>query len=163
MNAFAQAGVRFHLRSAAVILHDGHVLLHRAVGDNFWALPGGHVEPWEDTVATLVRECQEEIAAEVSVGKLLWVAETYWTDRSGRNHEVGFYYRTELKDPAWYDISRVYAGREDLWIPGQSLKLEFRWFPLSEVPGMELYPAFLRQGLLNPPAHTVHVIDRSQA
>lgn len=163
MGAFAKAGINFHLRSAAVFLHDGHVLLHRAVGDTIWALPGGHVEPWEDTAATLVRECREEIEAEVSVGELLWVAENYWTDRNGRNHEVGFYYRVELDDPAWHDTNRVYFGREELGGAGETLQLEFRWFPLSAVPGLELYPTFLRQALLNPPPHTVHIIDRAEA
>lgn len=163
MGAFAETGVTFHLRAAAVFLHDGHVLLHHAVGDSFWALPGGHVEPWEDSAATLVRECREEIDAEVSVGELLWVAENYWKDRTGRNHEVGFYYRAELGDPALCDTTRPFFGREDLCVPGQSLQLEFRWFPLSAVPGLELYPTFLRRALVNPPAHTVHVVDRSEA
>ena len=34
------AGHRFQLRAAAVVVHDGLVLLHRLVGDAYWALPG---------------------------------------------------------------------------------------------------------------------------
>jgi len=38
---------RFNFRSVAIIIHDAHVLIHRAVADEFWALPGGRVEFFE--------------------------------------------------------------------------------------------------------------------
>lgn len=31
----------FHYRAAAACIHDVHVLLHKCVGDDFWALPSG--------------------------------------------------------------------------------------------------------------------------
>ncbi|MDP2271283.1 MAG: (deoxy)nucleoside triphosphate pyrophosphohydrolase [Archangium sp.] len=39
---------------------------------NLWEFPGGKVEPGETDEAALVRECQEELAVELRVGRRLW-------------------------------------------------------------------------------------------
>lgn len=38
MLSFDIAGHRLHLRAAAVLIDEGHVLLHRVEGDSVWAL-----------------------------------------------------------------------------------------------------------------------------
>ncbi len=43
--------LKFHYRVSGVALRDGQVLLHRAVTDPFWTLPGGHGEFLEDAAA----------------------------------------------------------------------------------------------------------------
>ena len=78
MLRFDQGDARFNFRSAAVIVHDNHVLLHRVVGDSFWALPGGRVEFFENSDATLNRELLEELGVESSVKKHLWHVESFF-------------------------------------------------------------------------------------
>ena len=39
---------------------------------NLWEFPGGKVEPGETDEAALIRECREELAVELSVGRRLW-------------------------------------------------------------------------------------------
>ena len=39
---------------------------------NLWEFPGGKVEPGETDEAALARECQEELAVELTVGRRLW-------------------------------------------------------------------------------------------
>lgn len=39
---------------------------------NLWEFPGGKVEPGESQAAALRRECHEELAVELSVGRKLW-------------------------------------------------------------------------------------------
>lgn len=36
MISFTTQGVAFQVRAAAVLIHDGRVLVHRAEGDDFW-------------------------------------------------------------------------------------------------------------------------------
>ena len=39
---------------------------------NLWEFPGGKVEPGESDEAALARECVEELAVELNVGRRLW-------------------------------------------------------------------------------------------
>jgi 8-oxo-dGTP diphosphatase len=39
---------------------------------NLWEFPGGKVEPGETDEAALARECQEELAVDLNVGRRLW-------------------------------------------------------------------------------------------
>lgn len=72
------AGQRFQMRAAAVIVHDGHVLLHRHEDQHLWPLPGGRVEPGEDAASTVVRAMQEELEEPVESGELLYLAENFF-------------------------------------------------------------------------------------
>ena len=58
---------------AAVIERDGLFLAARRTEPpalaGRWEFPGGKVEPGEDDVAALVRECREELGVEVEVGE----------------------------------------------------------------------------------------------
>lgn len=49
-------GAVFNYRVAAVIVKDGHVLIHRQGTDSYWALPGGRVEFMEDSQTSTIRE-----------------------------------------------------------------------------------------------------------
>lgn len=40
--------------------------------------PGGHIEPGEEEHEAIVRECREELAAEVTAGACVWRSVTEW-------------------------------------------------------------------------------------
>ena len=54
---------RFILRVAGIAINNKRVLLHRADFDDFWTLPGGNCEFYEDTEYALQREFFEELQA----------------------------------------------------------------------------------------------------
>jgi ADP-ribose pyrophosphatase YjhB (NUDIX family) len=87
---------RFQLRAAAVVIHDRFVLLHRLEGDEFWALPGGRVEPGEDARSALIREMGEELTETVKCDELLYVVENFFAHAGKPNHEIGLYFATRL-------------------------------------------------------------------
>ena len=66
-----------HIRSAAraLIVREGRLLLahYRKSGYDFYAAPGGGQAEGETLPETLVRECREEIGAEVEVSGLRFV------------------------------------------------------------------------------------------
>src|SRR6266571_6701951 len=92
MISFGQDGKRFNLRAAAVFVEDDRVLLHRAEYEDFWSLPGGRVEMLELAAEGLRREMREELGEEVSVGRLLWVAENSFAFQGVAYHEMGLYF-----------------------------------------------------------------------
>ncbi len=86
------------LGAAAVIIHDGRVVLIRRgqppdAGE--WSIPGGAVELGESVEAALRREVREETGLEVAVGELLEIYERVERDADGavRFHFVVLDYR----------------------------------------------------------------------
>ena len=65
------------IRVTGVLVEEGQILLVRQRVDDqrAWSLPGGHVEPGETLSGALMREMHEETGLEVSVDRLLYVAE----------------------------------------------------------------------------------------
>jgi ADP-ribose pyrophosphatase YjhB (NUDIX family) len=64
----------------AVIIRDGRILLLRKEyedGSEQFALPGGGQETGEPLAMALIRECQEEIGADVQIGSLIYVADRF--------------------------------------------------------------------------------------
>lgn len=127
--------MKLFVRVAAVIDRAGMLLTHQAEerGRIYHALPGGHLEAGETTAACLQRELMEEFGVEVEVGRLLYVAEGMFM--GGRKqpkpkHEIVFYYRAALRDPA-AEVRSLEAPR-----------IIASWLPLD---GLErLFPDWLR-------------------
>ena len=157
MISFIVDDVQFNFRAAAVIIDDGHVLLHRASYEPFWAPPGGRVEAREPSAATVARELAEELgpACDVHVGRLLWVVENFYGEEDEPFHELGMYYLVTLgAESPYLAKNRAYDGVEgDLPShEGEYIRLIFQWFPLDAVADLPLYPTFLRERLAALPA-----------
>lgn len=148
-------GQRFQLRAAAVVIHAGHLLVHRAPGDDYWALPGGRVEVGEEASVTVVREMKEELDEDVTCDRLLHVAENFFDLAGQRQHEVGFYFLVTLPEASRYlDKARTYRGVEN------HLALEYRWARLEELAAINLRPTFLHASLAATPLRFSHAVQR---
>jgi ADP-ribose pyrophosphatase YjhB (NUDIX family) len=155
MLTLSQPGAHFSLRTAAVVLHNSHVLLHRAEHDDFWALPGGRCELLETAQEAICREMGEELGAKAHVERLLWVLENFFTYNGVVCHELGFYFLIDLgQEFAHYHPGESFEGNEE------GLKLFFRWFALDALEDVHLYPTFLREALQDLPNHVVHIVHR---
>jgi ADP-ribose pyrophosphatase YjhB (NUDIX family) len=154
MIAFTQGKTRFSFRVAGVAIQDGCVLLHRFETDDFWALPGGHVELMETARDTLSREMKEEIGLDVTVGRLLWVVENFFDYQGKANHELGLHFSMTLPVSPEPMRHETFAGCEE------RLRLIFRWFPLEELPEAPIYPGFLRSSLGALPETVQHIVQR---
>jgi ADP-ribose pyrophosphatase YjhB (NUDIX family) len=143
----------FNYRIVGVAVRGDEVLLHRAVTDDFWALPGGRAELREPAEATLRREMREELDVEVRVECLLWVVENFFTFRGVDHHELALYFLMGLPPGSAPATAREpFRGDED------GLELVFRWFPVAGLDRIRLYPTFLRESLRSLPATPVHVV-----
>src|SRR5690606_5341592 len=99
-----------------------------------------------------VRQMREEIDAEVQAGEVLWTLENFWhgraMDGSGQadveHHEIGLYVAAAM--PASLEQSESFPGRGGVGI-NRPFALEYRWFDLAALDGVDVRPAALR-GLL---------------
>ena len=89
------------LGAAAVVVHDGRVLLIRrgqAPDAGQWSIPGGAVDLGESVEDALRREVREETGLEIAVGAFLEIYERVERDRDGgvRFHFVVLDYAATL-------------------------------------------------------------------
>ena len=145
MLRFDQGDARFNFRSVAVIIHDNHVLLHKNQGDDFWALPGGRVELFEHSDATLQRELLEEIGAHSTIERHLWYVESFFEHADRKYHEIANYFLVKLTDPSEFPKAESFKGIET------EIDLIFKWFALDDISQLGIKPRFLQSGLLTLP------------
>ncbi|MBX3636617.1 MAG: NUDIX domain-containing protein [Rubrivivax sp.] len=153
MLSFVSNDHRFHLRAAALVLDDGHLLLHRADGDRFWSLPGGRVEPGEAAAQAVCRELMEEVGEAVVADGLLAVVEYFFVHQGERQHELGLYFGVRLA--AGSRLRR--KDRDHAGIEG-TRTLTYRWLACSELPAVDLRPSFLAPWLAAGRPGFVHVV-----
>jgi len=147
---------RFNLRAAAIIFHDGHVLLHRIEGDTFWSLPGGRVEPGEDAATTVVREMQEEIGVQVRVERMACVVENFFDYNEQSHHEIGLCFIAAIESgSALLDLTRTHRGSEG------GKRLSFSWFARDQLSHIDVRPRGLRDLLSAERIELTHVVQRN--
>ncbi|MGH2510836.1 MAG: NUDIX hydrolase [Ktedonobacteraceae bacterium] len=150
MICFDSGDARFNYRVAGIALRDNQVLLNRL--DSHWFLPGGRVEMGETSGEALQREMREEIQEDVQVGRLLWIAESFFDGVEQKcYHELGLYYLMTLAP----DASIACTTEPLATLDGST----FQWFSLTELDTITLYPPFLVEGLRKLPEQTVHILD----
>jgi len=158
---FDAGGARFNYRIAAIIRHDGHVLLCQEEGQDFWFMPGGRAELLEPSTETVVREIREELGVEARVERLVWIVENFfpWIDGIDA-HELSLFYALTLPhDARVFDTGKPFRGVED------DTKLIFAWHRLDALEHVALYPTFLRTALRRLPEaiqHIVHVDNKEE-
>lgn len=145
MLKFDVADNRFNFRSVAVIIHQQHVLVHKALSDDFWSLPGGRVEFFEHSDDTLTREIEEELGLQSNVLRHLWYVESFFQYADKNYHEIGNYFLVELTTPEVLPKGQHFKGIEE------RDNLIFQWLPLAQLAETNIKPAFLKTGLLNLP------------
>ena len=148
---FEKGDFRFLLCARGIAINRERVLLFNVVGWDWWALPGGRVEMLEQSGKALKREMREEIASDVTVGRLVWIIENFYKPQGTSYHEIGMYYLMALSDN-----SIVFKSDEHTCKDGP-VTLRFRWFPLADIEQLEIRPAFLKEGLLHIPQHTEYI------
>lgn len=139
------SNARYRPRVAAVCIRDGYVLLQGEEESTIWTLPGGGWELMESSVEAVRREMREELAVDVTVGRLIWVVENFFLSQNRPTHEIGLYFEVTLPDVPHLarDLTHTNYG---------SITEIFRWFLLSDLETVGLVPSFLRRGLQHLPS-----------
>lgn len=128
---FSSTDATFNCRVVAVIRRGKHVLLHRAISDDHWALPGGRPHHFESAAAALRREMREEIGEAVEVGELRAVIEAVYAIV----HEINICFDAFLPaDTRLGDVTVEHRGDEE------DVPLIYRWFREDELHDLYLLP-----------------------
>lgn len=107
----------------AVIIADDHLCLIQRQDTGQWALPGGFVDPGEDSLTTAKREAAEETALEVPGGILVY---------SGRVDDP------RNTDTRWIETSAYLFTVNPQTVAAGDDAAEVKWWPLDQLPA-DLY------------------------
>ena len=112
------------IKVVAAVICDGEQVFatQRGYGDykGWWEFPGGKIEPGESPQEALKREIREEMAAEITVGKLIDVVEydypqfhlsmqCFWCSLMGDDFKL-----LEAEDARWLGFDELYSVN---WLP----------------------------------------------
>ena len=132
---------KFKFRVCGILEHNNKFLVVKMNNNNFFCLPGGHVELGEDTEQAVLREMQEELGYEVKIQRLIAINQNFFVGIDGKKfHELGFYYIVNaIHEEKINDNDYV---REEL-DKGKIQHLEFKWYTKEELKKIDFRPNFV--------------------
>jgi hypothetical protein len=83
------------------------------------------------------------------VGDLLWIVENFFEYDQIRHHEIGFYYKMEI---------RSLATEQDFTAIEEGSELLFHWHPLGELSSIKIYPDFITKELIQNTSSIRHIV-----
>lgn len=131
---------KFKFRVSGILILENKILMVKINNNNFYCLPGGHVELMENTKSAVVREFKEETKIDVKVEKLLYLTENFFKGNLGETHELGFYYLLKPKEKIEQKDFKLVEKDKD-----GNVTLDFKWLPIENLDNSK--PDFLRHEL----------------
>ena len=134
------------LIARAIVVQDGAILVNRSrnkkTDEEYFALPGGHIDPGESSVDALVREFEEELDAKVAVYDLCFVSESIYAGRrksETHRHELVLYFHADLAHELKSNGKEIISPEKDK---------NFQWLALENLQTSNLLPESIKDYLL---------------
>ena len=90
--------MQFHHLARGIFIQNGKVLVAHAIGHQNTFLPGGHIEFGESAKDALVREIEEELGIDCTIGKFLGLVEHKWMHKGVLNCEINQVFEAHSED-----------------------------------------------------------------
>ena len=131
---------KIHVVARAVIIDEKHILLCKTTDlkNNFYYLPGGHVEHNESAESALMREILEETGADCKIKRFLGCLEYIFEPKSNsicHNHEYNIIFEVSSEQLAINIPLLKIEEKLDLhWVKIEQLNnIDFRALPLKNL------------------------------
>ena len=142
------------LRTVAVLVKDGKILVQRDKDGNEYALPGGHVKIGETLEAGLIRETQEEMGVKIKCKRVLWSEECFREWNGKQAYNIAFYYLIELcKDLDIPDDGEFVSHKDNC-------NVVIGWMPIKKLQEITIYPEFLKEEIYHLDEPMKHFFSR---
>ena len=136
---------KFKFRVCGIVRVNNKYLTVKIQNNDFYCLPGGHVELGEDTDTAVLREMKEELGYEVKIVRLVSIIQNFFKAKDGRQfHELGYYYIVEPVNIDEVNLEDYVRMEND---KGEMKRLEFKWFTLDELNNTRFLPEVLKSKL----------------
>ena len=137
----------FNYRVAAIMIHQGKLLIMKSSDAPYWYIPGGRAHLQERAEDAVVRELKEELQICPKSVKPLWIVQNFYNEDVNREdyHELGFYFLADVSETDLLSRGEEFYGTED------GKDNIFRWTPFEELADLYLYPLFIKKEIFNLP------------
>ena len=142
------------MRTVAVLVQDGKILVQRDRDGQEYALPGGHIKISETLEAGLIREFKEETGADITCIRLLWTEECFWEWNGRKAHNLAFYYLVEVQDEDAFPYQEDFVSQKD------NCNVVLGWMPLEKLENVVVYPRFLKQEIHHLDGPMKHFVSK---
>jgi ADP-ribose pyrophosphatase YjhB (NUDIX family) len=142
--SFKSCNGAFNYRVAAIIVHDGKLLIMQDEGIPHDYLPGGRVHLGETAEAALARELSEEMEIALPVHRMVFMAESFFTLMDTRYHEMCLYHLMEAPPEL------LLRGERFTRVEGDEVH-HFRWVKYEELAAQSFFPIFLKERIFSLP------------
>lgn len=133
-------GLHFKFRVCGVLQHKNKFLTTIIEDNDFYCLPGGHSEIYENTEESVIREMEEELGFPVKIKKLLAIAQNFFVENDEKWHEFSYYYLVEAKNMNDVNENDYVRFEND---KGVIKRLEFKWLTKEEFKSVDFRPHFV--------------------
>ena len=138
---------KFKFRVCGILKVNDKYLTVKIQDNDFYCLPGGHVELGEDTDSAVLREMKEELGYEVKIERLVTIIQNFFKDKAGKVfHELGYYYIVEPKNIKDVNLEDYVLTEND---KGKIVRLEFKWVTLDQLKQERFLPEVLKEQICN--------------
>lgn len=139
----------FNYRVAAILCHQGKLLIMKSSDAPYWYIPGGRVHLQERAETAILREMLEELEITPKIIRLLWLVQNFYNEDVNHEdyHELGMYFLMDIEDTDLLSRGEEFCAQEE----GKTNI--FRWVPFEELQKMYLYPQFIKQAIFDLPEH----------
>ena len=128
------------------------------MGDEGYAIPGGHVVYKETTEETLIREFKEELNADIKIRNLTAIGEIFFLWDNKPCQQICLYYNIEFNESNQIQLEDGFRGFDEAG--DERFDLEYFWIPLEKLSEIEIYPKELVPHILSGSNNIFHFVSR---
>ena len=143
---------KLNVRAAAIIIHNGKILVHKNINKPHYAIIGGRVKIGESSQVAVKREVMEEIGKDIEICNYIATIENFFYLENKKYHEMLFVYSAEFVEDddklIEYTLNNV-EGKEELY---------YEWIEISKLDKYELLPYAIKE-ILKEDKFPVHIIN----
>lgn len=148
---------KFKYRVAGVLIDkNNRILIQKIANNEFYCLPGGHVELGETSIEATERELEEELRFDVCVNNPLFIIENIFKNNKNKIvHEIGMYYKLTSDCAPTEDWSYLENDK------GILKTLHYKWVNKDELEKIDFRPSFLKFYLFNNNFNFSHFVVKN--
>ncbi|RKX72386.1 NUDIX hydrolase [candidate division TA06 bacterium] len=134
------------ISAKAIIISNDRLLTikHEQNNEKYFTLPGGGQNHNEDLKSALIRECLEEVGAEIAIDDLVFVRDYIADNHEFAKDDPGFHQVELMFECSILNSSTLHPQSEP-----DKTQIGIEWISLDDIQNLPLYPKVLKEEIIN--------------